>query len=199
MPCTSRSNPGKRLLNSSRAKRKRIVGLLASPRLEFSRNEICRWPSRPERTYETFPSYTQNYWPARWFLTEVAVEGHGPCRDRTRHTAGLESGIVLTIQDEVGAPVRAFGVAATDCRICRAVSCQRLLPGSVHQHDEFARSGAVHSHCALCIFSHSPAAVTATRSAPVPVRDVAELAFAEPQLRSRLLIPSAFIRPPPVL
>lgn len=71
--------------------------------------------------------------------------------------------------------------------------------GSVHQHDEFARSGAVHSHCALCIFSHSPAAVTATRSAPVPVRDVAELAFAEPQLRSRLLIPSAFIRPPPVL
>ena len=51
---------------------------------------------------------------------------------------------------------------------CIAVFAALLVAGVgfvqfVHLHEEFSSSGAVHSHCALCIFSHSPAAVTAER------------------------------------
>ncbi len=70
---------------------------------------------------------------------------------------------------------------------------------AIHLHEDLAPFGAARSHCALCVFSHSPAVVTATRSAPVPVGDFTALVSAEPQLRSRLLVSSAFIRPPPVL
>jgi len=70
------------------------------------------------------------------------------------------------------------------------------LVQSIHLH-ECARSNAGRSHCALCVFSHSPAVVTAARSAPAPVADSASFVIAEPQLRSRLLLASAFIRPPP--
>ena len=78
------------------------------------------------------------------------------------------------------------------------ISCLGLVQ-SIHLHEEFAPRNAAHSHCALCVFSHSPAVVTASRSAPAPVSDFAALAAAEPQLNSRRLIPSAFIRPPPTL
>jgi hypothetical protein len=70
---------------------------------------------------------------------------------------------------------------------------------SVHLHDELAPSSAARSHCALCLFSHSPAVITAARSAPAPVLDFATIKSVEPQLLSRLLVSSAFIRPPPVL
>lgn len=70
---------------------------------------------------------------------------------------------------------------------------------TIHLHEELSRSGASRSHCALCIFSHSPAVVTAARSAPAPVSAFATRIAAEAQLRSRLLVPSTFIRPPPAL
>jgi hypothetical protein len=70
---------------------------------------------------------------------------------------------------------------------------------SVHLHEDLAPSGAARSHCALCVLSHSPAAITAARSAPVPVLDYVSLQSAEPQLRSRLLVRSLSIRPPPSL
>lgn len=73
------------------------------------------------------------------------------------------------------------------------------LVQSVHLHDESATSGAEHSHCALCIFSHSPAVVTAARTAPVPVLHFVSIHSAEPQLHSRLLVSVVFIRPPPSL
>jgi hypothetical protein len=70
---------------------------------------------------------------------------------------------------------------------------------SIHLHNELAPHHAAHSHCALCVISHSPAVVTAARSAPAPVSDFAAFTAAEPQLHSRLLIASAFIRPPPTV
>ena len=70
---------------------------------------------------------------------------------------------------------------------------------SFHLHEELAPSGVTRSHCALCVFSHSPAVVTVARSVPVPLLDYASLPSVDPQLRSRLLVCSAFIRPPPVL
>lgn len=72
------------------------------------------------------------------------------------------------------------------------------LVQAIHLH-EFAPSDAGRSHCALCVFSHNPAVLTAVRSAPVPVTRSAALVIADPQLRSRLLLPAVFIRPPPEL
>ena len=71
------------------------------------------------------------------------------------------------------------------------------LVQAIHLH-EFAPSDAGRSHCALCVFSHTPAVLTAARSAPALVSESASLVVAEPQLRSRLLLPASFIRPPPV-
>ena len=70
---------------------------------------------------------------------------------------------------------------------------------AVHLHDELAPSGASHSHCALCVFSHGSAVVTAIRLAPTLVVDFASVHSTEPQLHSRLLVPAASIRPPPSL
>jgi hypothetical protein len=70
---------------------------------------------------------------------------------------------------------------------------------AIHLHEELAPSSAAHSHCALCIFSHSPAVVTSARHAPIATSGFATLAPADAQLRSRLVVPSAFIRPPPAL
>jgi hypothetical protein len=70
---------------------------------------------------------------------------------------------------------------------------------SVHLHDELAPSGAARSHCALCVFSHSPAVITAARCAPAPALDSVSPQSAEPQLRSRLLVSAITIRPPPSL
>lgn len=69
---------------------------------------------------------------------------------------------------------------------------------SVHLHDELAPSSAARSHCAICVFSHSPAVVTATGAAPAPSLDFATIKSSDPQLLSQLLVSSAFIRPPPV-
>jgi len=68
---------------------------------------------------------------------------------------------------------------------------------AVHLHDDFAPSGSARSHCALCVFSHSPAAVSATGSAFASVSSFVFLHSAEPQLHSRLLVAVASIRPPP--
>jgi len=72
------------------------------------------------------------------------------------------------------------------------------LVQSIHLH-ECAPSDGGRSHCALCVFSHSPAVLTAARSAPILTTGFASFVAAEPQLRSRLLLPAAFIRPPPAL
>ena len=70
---------------------------------------------------------------------------------------------------------------------------------AIHLHEDLAPTTADRSHCALCVFSHSPAVVTAARSAPTLVCNLATPVSAEPQLHSRLLAPAASIRPPPVL
>ena len=70
---------------------------------------------------------------------------------------------------------------------------------ATHLHEDLAPTRVSHTHCALCVFSHSPAVVTAARSAPIPIGNPATLVFAEPQLHSRLLPPAVSIRPPPVL
>jgi len=70
---------------------------------------------------------------------------------------------------------------------------------AIHLHQEFAPHDTAHTHCALCAISHSPAVVTAARSAPEPVSDFTASTTAQPHLRSRLLVPSTFIRPPPNL
>jgi hypothetical protein len=70
---------------------------------------------------------------------------------------------------------------------------------SVHLHDDLAPSGPTRSHCALCVFSHSPAVVTAARTAPIVATNFRSPQAQEPQLRSRLMLPSFSIRPPPVI
>ena len=70
---------------------------------------------------------------------------------------------------------------------------------AVHLHEDLAPGSVSHTHCALCVFSHSPAVVTAARSAPAPIGNSAALVVADPQRHSRLLLPAASIRPPPVL
>ena len=53
------------------------------------------------------------------------------------------------------------------------------------------------SHCSLCMASHSAAAPTQVSAAPVLALIFAPAESAEPQLQSRLFVPSASIRPPP--
>jgi hypothetical protein len=69
---------------------------------------------------------------------------------------------------------------------------------SIHLHDDSVQTGAAHSRCALCAFSHSPAVITATGATPSPATNVAAQQCTEPELRSLLLVSSAFIRPPPI-
>lgn len=69
---------------------------------------------------------------------------------------------------------------------------------SVHLHDDLVPSGVSRSHCALCVFSHSPAVIEVAASAPLPALDSALPTSLEPQLISYLLVPSSDIRPPPV-
>jgi hypothetical protein len=70
---------------------------------------------------------------------------------------------------------------------------------SVHLHEELLPGSSARSHCALCVFSHSPAVITVASSAPLPsVASVAPI-LREAQVRSRLLIPASLIRPPPCL
>src|SRR5215475_1157176 len=86
----------------------------------------------------------------------------------------------------------------TACAVIILIACLGFVE-SVHLHQELAPSRAARSHCALCVLSHSPAVITAVRSAPVPVPDYTSLQSVEPQLRSRLLVSFVFIRPPPAL
>jgi hypothetical protein len=94
--------------------------------------------------------------------------------------------------------------AKSQCWRLTAVFAVLLIAGlglvqSVHVHEELAPSRATRTHCALCVFSHSPAVITAAGSAPAKVPEVAYSHLAEPQLQSRLLVASAFVRPPPSL
>lgn len=68
---------------------------------------------------------------------------------------------------------------------------------SVHLHEDVIPSGPTRSHCALCVFSHSPAVITAAGTTPALATDFASPQLQDPQLRSRLMVCSAFIRPPP--
>ena len=70
---------------------------------------------------------------------------------------------------------------------------------AIHLHEDLAPSGAARAHCALCVFSHSPAVITHAGAAPALTSGFAALAVGELQLSSRLLIPSSSIRPPPAL
>jgi hypothetical protein len=116
-----------------------------------------------------------------------------------RHFGRSESGIVLERRMRL-----ASQFDKSLFRRLTAVFAVLLIAGfgfvqSVHLHDESAPSSATHSHCALCAFSHSPAVATAARSAPIPVLSFTSLQSVEPQLHSRLLLPSVSIRPPPIL
>jgi hypothetical protein len=66
----------------------------------------------------------------------------------------------------------------------------------VHAH-AVAGAGSNDSHCSLCIASHSVAAPAQLTVATVTFAYCEVFAAAEPQLHSRLLVTSSFIRPPP--
>jgi hypothetical protein len=53
------------------------------------------------------------------------------------------------------------------------------------------------SHCLLCVAAHSAAAPAQAAIAPVTSQYYILHVVSEPQLRSRLTLPSSFIRPPP--
>ena len=68
---------------------------------------------------------------------------------------------------------------------------------AVHVHDAAVNQSAPASHCSLCVVAHSAALITPGTTAPAPVSDSARLVVLEPQLQSRLQVPSTYIRPPP--
>ena len=71
---------------------------------------------------------------------------------------------------------------------------------AVHMHDGLSPddgpSGAP-THCLICVAAHSVPVITAVSPAPVLAFTAVFVAAADPQPRSQLVIPSAFIRPPP--
>ena len=68
---------------------------------------------------------------------------------------------------------------------------------AVHAHDALAGKSAPESHCSLCVVAHSAALISPASAAPAPVFESYRLAVVEPQLQSRLQVPSSYIRPPP--
>ena len=68
---------------------------------------------------------------------------------------------------------------------------------AVHVHDAVAGQTSPASHCSLCVVSHNAAVISPAHAAPALVAESAEVVLSEPQLQSRLRIPSSFIRPPP--
>jgi hypothetical protein len=68
---------------------------------------------------------------------------------------------------------------------------------AVHVHDAVAGQSSPASHCSLCVAGHNAAVITPVNAAPAPVMESAVLAVSEPQLQSRLQVPSSYIRPPP--
>jgi hypothetical protein len=68
---------------------------------------------------------------------------------------------------------------------------------AVHVHDALARQSSPASHCSFCVVAHNAAVITPFSSAPMPLVEASLPALSQPQLTSRLLINSSFIRPPP--
>jgi len=69
---------------------------------------------------------------------------------------------------------------------------------AVHRHAAVnSDNPQAESHCLLCVAGHSAAAPTQTSIAPVAFASLIFQSASEPQLHSRLSIPSSFIRPPP--
>jgi hypothetical protein len=71
---------------------------------------------------------------------------------------------------------------------------------AVHVHDGLATDDnptSASTHCLICVASHSAPVVTTVSFAPALAHTATVTSVADPQLSSRLSIPSAFIRPPP--
>ena len=69
---------------------------------------------------------------------------------------------------------------------------------AIHAHAAANRDNPrTETHCLLCVAGHSAVAPAQTGFIPVTFSSVIIPATAEPQLYSRLSVPSAFIRPPP--
>jgi len=71
---------------------------------------------------------------------------------------------------------------------------------AVHVHDGLATDdgpGAPAAHCLICVAAHSAPIVTTASLAPVLAHTATVTPVLDPQLSTQLVIPSAFIRPPP--
>ncbi len=69
---------------------------------------------------------------------------------------------------------------------------------AVHVHQGLAaEQRSARAHCSICLVSHNAVQVTAVSSGPLPAMDTGRLATSDPQLRSRLFVSTASIRPPP--
>jgi hypothetical protein len=64
---------------------------------------------------------------------------------------------------------------------------------AAHFHPDTASE----THCSLCLSAHSAPAPSQISTAPVLAQVLAPAESSEPQLQSRLFVPSASIRPPP--
>jgi hypothetical protein len=68
---------------------------------------------------------------------------------------------------------------------------------AVHAHDVLKEQTSPAAHCSLCVVAHSAAVTTPVSAVQAPIVESAAFVQADPQLQSRLQVPSAFIRPPP--
>ncbi|HEU5400683.1 MAG TPA: hypothetical protein VFU86_04955 [Terriglobales bacterium] len=69
---------------------------------------------------------------------------------------------------------------------------------AVHAHTATSTDNPrTESHCLLCVAGHSAAAPTQVSIAPIAFASLIFQSVSEPQLHSRLSVPSSFIRPPP--
>jgi len=73
---------------------------------------------------------------------------------------------------------------------------------AVHVHDSLAPDHgptAPATHCLICVTAHSVPVITAISITPVLAYTATVIATVDPQLRSCLVISTAFIRPPPAV
>jgi hypothetical protein len=71
---------------------------------------------------------------------------------------------------------------------------------AVHVHDGLATDdnpASAATHCLICVASHSAPVVTTVSFTPTLAPAATVTPASDPQLSSQLIIPSAFIRPPP--
>jgi hypothetical protein len=71
---------------------------------------------------------------------------------------------------------------------------------AVHIHSELAPHGGLNesaTHCSLCLATHSAATITEADPTPIPVVLSAAVFVGRSQAKSRLAVPTLFIRPPP--